>query len=411
MLFYKPDRAIEVEQINKPNNPPEIHIDIETLARIKEIVRLSPKEVSWFSRVTRSDNVFCITDAFLIEQTVSSAETEMTLSGLSDFMTNIIQEHGVEFYNSIRCWGHSHVEMSPNPSGQDLKQIKEFDNGDFYIMLIMNKRDDFHIRLYDFKENCIWKNLPLYIETPNIQTDKIQAELDKKVKSQYSTYRGGSYAYETYIPPAKGGATANLLDGYFDDVRVDTGINPLYAKPEDLATAFNSTFGKTKKYNQECLNDDALFAASKKAFKGVKSEAEFEDIIDSMINLYISLEDELPVYSIVDCIGDSRLAKQATKYYRCVLQDTAEFNAILDKVNSDEALKQTLLQNFDIDTMLILYEDEDETGDIYDSVIEDLYQEYLDYSTAYITKNQQKKKGNQNGQIKTNTDSKSKPNK
>ena len=402
MLFYKPDRAIEIEQINKPNNPPEIHIDIETLARIKEIVRLSPKEVSWFSRVSRNDNVFCITDAFLIEQTVSSAETEMTLSGLSDFMTNIIQKHGVEFYNSIRCWGHSHVEMSTNPSGQDLKQIKEFDNGDFYIMLIMNKRDDFHIRLYDFKENYIWKNLPLHIETPSIQTDQIQAELDKKVKSQYSAYQGNPYSHERYALPVK--------NGYFDDLQFHPGNKPLYAKPDDPAASFNSTFGSTsgkiKKYNQECLNYDA---SKNQTFQGILSIVEFEDIIDSMINLYISVEDELPVYSIVDCIGDSSLAKQATKYYRCMLQDISEFNAILEKINSDEALKQTLLQNFDIDTMLILYEDEDETGDVYDSVIEDLYQEYLDYSN--IAKNQQKKKGDKNGQIKTNTNFKSKPSK
>ena len=400
MLFYKPDRAIEIEQINKPNNPPEIHIDIETLARIKEIVRLSPKEVSWFSRVSRNDNVFCITDAFLIEQTVSSAETEMTLSGLSDFMTNIIQKYGVEFYNSIRCWGHSHVEMSTNPSGQDLKQIKEFDNGDFYIMLIMNKRDDFHIRLYDFKENYIWKNLPLHIETPSIQTDQIQAELDKKVKSQYGAYQGNPYAnpyaYEQYALPVK--------NGYFDDLQFHPGNKPLYAKPEDLASSFNSTFGKNQTYGD--FNCDA---SKNQTFQGILSIVEFEDIIDSMINLYISVENELPVYSIVDCIGDSSLAKQATKYYRCMLQDISEFNAILEKINSDEALKQTLLQNFDIDTMLILYEDEDETGDVYDSVIEDLYQKYLDYSS--IAKNQQKKKGDKNGQVKTNTNFKSKPSK
>ena len=401
MLFYKPDRAIEIEQINKPNNPPEIHIDIETLARIKEIVRLSPKEVSWFSRVSRNDNVFCITDAFLIEQTVSSAETEMTLSGLSDFMTNIIQKHGVEFYNSIRCWGHSHVEMSTNPSGQDLKQIKEFDNGDFYIMLIMNKRDDFHIRLYDFKENYIWKNLPLHIETPSIQTDQIQAELDKKVKSQYGAYQGNPYAnpyaYEQYALPVK--------NGYFDDLQFHPGNKPLYAKPDDPAASFNSTFGKNQTYGD--FNCDA---SKNQTFQGILSIVEFEDIIDSMINLYISVENELPVYSIVDCIGDSSLAKQATKYYRCMLQDISEFNAILEKINSDEALKQTLLHNFDIDTMLILYEDEDETGDVYDSVIEDLYQEYLDYSS--IAKNQQKKrKEDKNGQIKTNTNFKSKPSK
>ena len=92
-----------------------------------------------------------------------------------------------------------------------------------------------------------------------------------------------------------------------------------------------------------------------------------------------------------------------------MLQDISEFNTILEKINSDEALKQTLLQNFDIDTMLILYEDEDETGNVYDSVIEDLYQEYLDYSN--IAENQQKKKGDKNGQIKTNTNFKSKPSK
>ena len=94
-----------------------------------------------------------------------------------------------------------------------------------------------------------------------------------------------------------------------------------------------------------CIYTYKITSSSGTIYVFDNKQVEFEDIIDSMINLYISVEDELPVYSIVDCIGDSSLAKQATKYYRCMLQDISEFNAILEKINSDEALKQTLLQN------------------------------------------------------------------
>lgn len=183
--IFQNTNPMKVESIG--DNMPVFFMNAETYSRIKNIVNLSPKEVSWFSHVEKIEDTsaYLISGAYLVEQTVSSSETEMTTEGLYKFMESIIEEKGIKFYNEIRCWGHSHVDMSTGPSGQDMKQIQEFDNGDIYIMLIINKRGEIYSALYDFKNKIRYVNVPviLYVED-NTSFEDLQKELKEKVKER-----------------------------------------------------------------------------------------------------------------------------------------------------------------------------------------------------------------------------------
>ena len=80
-------------------------------------------------------------------------------------------KNGIEIWNNMKVWGHSHVNMTTSPSGQDDKQIEVFAENadDFFIRIIANKKGDFRIDLYDFTTGVIYEKLPYEI---NYGSDK-----------------------------------------------------------------------------------------------------------------------------------------------------------------------------------------------------------------------------------------------
>ena len=166
---------------------PRIEMTADTYAKIKNIIDMSPLEVGWLSHVSISNNIYRIDSCEIVEQKVMSAETEMTTQGLQDFMQNTIKKKGVKYFNDVRCWGHSHVNMGVSPSGQDQKQILAWKESEYEIMLIMNKKGDLYSALYDFKNNKKHIGLPVHIVFDGFsekQKKEISKELKKKVEER-----------------------------------------------------------------------------------------------------------------------------------------------------------------------------------------------------------------------------------
>lgn len=182
------DSGYRCEPIEKiESDTPRIEVTAGTFAKIKNIIDMSPLEVGWLSHVSVSDNIYRIDSCEIIEQKVMSAETEMTTQGLQNFMQNTIKEKGVKYFNDVRCWGHSHVNMAVHPSGQDQKQILAWKESDYEIMLIMNKRGELYSALYDFKNNKKHIGLPIHIVFDGFsekQKKAISKELKKKVEER-----------------------------------------------------------------------------------------------------------------------------------------------------------------------------------------------------------------------------------
>ena len=160
-MYNIPDKVV-IESIKVA--PPKIYITPDAYITIGEYVKQCDYEISWFSRIEEiNKNTFVIEDAILLNQEVTSSSAEFSEKELAAFMNDILKTHGIDFYNKIRCWGHSHVNFAASPSGQDLKQIMKFNEQDYYIMLIVNKKGDAHVAFYDFKNNTIFKNYRLTV--------------------------------------------------------------------------------------------------------------------------------------------------------------------------------------------------------------------------------------------------------
>ena len=149
------------------NFSPKIFIDIKALNKMKEYVRQSSLEIGWLGTCEKIDNNYFITDVFLFKQEVHSTTTEITTEGLSEFAMDLMSTpNGLDIWNNMKVWGHSHVNMSTSPSSQDDKQIDVFAENaeDFFIRIIANKSNNFRIDLYDYTSGVMYEELPYEVD-------------------------------------------------------------------------------------------------------------------------------------------------------------------------------------------------------------------------------------------------------
>lgn len=153
---------------------PTVHINEKALQKMFIYTDEVSDEVGWLGTAYRDDNIFYIEDVFLFDQEVHGATTEITPEGLADFATELMQQpDGMEIWNNLKMWGHSHVNMSITPSGQDDKQMEEFSkNGhDFFIRLICNKKGELAVDVYDYKNGLEFHNAPWLIHVDEAENE------------------------------------------------------------------------------------------------------------------------------------------------------------------------------------------------------------------------------------------------
>ena len=119
----KPSR-IKMEE--RADNAPNIIITYPALLKMRQIVQTCSAEVGWLGSVTKKDNNYIIDDVYLLKQSVTGATTELDEEDMNSMLRNILIKEGEEKYNSIRVWGHSHVNMQVFASGQDDDTFKEY---------------------------------------------------------------------------------------------------------------------------------------------------------------------------------------------------------------------------------------------------------------------------------------------
>lgn len=230
-----------------PGLIPQVGITSVALNKMYLYIQECNEEVGWLGTVEKlqSGKHFIIHDVFLFDQNVSSVTTEITPEGLATFAEEILQRpDGMEVWNSMKVWGHSHVNMGISPSGQDDKQMLEFSNvgHDYFIRLIGNKKGEMKLDFYDFVTGITYLDIPWERletqeeETLSDQIFRLQEQLNALVAQESVTLKEPikeelklkvkkmSYARTTYTPPhthgTSGHATQTSLEGYRDHLGV-----------------------------------------------------------------------------------------------------------------------------------------------------------------------------------------------
>lgn len=155
---------------------PKVHISKIAMDKMLQYVHQSNLEIGWLGSAERIDGEYHITDVFLFNQEVHEATTEITTEGLSEFAMDLMQSNdGIEIWNNMRVWGHSHVNMTTSPSSQDEKQMDLFteNDNDFFIRIIANKKEELRIDVWDYKTGIIYEQVNYDV--------KYEGELESKI--------------------------------------------------------------------------------------------------------------------------------------------------------------------------------------------------------------------------------------
>lgn len=158
------DGKFAVERVSLPKDQNKVQLFFTPKAYIKmfSLVDEFSTEVQWHGLVKRIDDFsFVITDILVFPHEASAA----TVISDEEEYTKWLDTLDDEDMSQLRFHGHSHVNMGITPSVTDNTYRKNLlgnfgtpaENDDFfYIFLIANKRREYNIQVFDFKNNSLY---------------------------------------------------------------------------------------------------------------------------------------------------------------------------------------------------------------------------------------------------------------
>ena len=134
-----------------------INFTADAWAKQSRLIDDFNSEVAWHGLMRQlSPTEYEIYDILVYPQQV----TGVTVNTDQDKYEDWLNSQSDETFNNIRYQAHSHVNMSPVPSGVDdeneSKIVRQLKGNDFYLFMIWNKRGEFTARLYDYAANKIY---------------------------------------------------------------------------------------------------------------------------------------------------------------------------------------------------------------------------------------------------------------
>lgn len=161
------------------------HVRITRLAyeKIQAYIDLCPLEISGFGVTEIQPDGILIKDAFLIDQIVSGATTEMNTDAV--FNAVMAAASKGEDTSTWGCWFHSHVNFGASFSGVDISTMEKMKGDTPLISLVMNKRHEYSLWVDLYTPfRLTMKDLTLEIEStpiPGIREDA-KEEIQEKVR-------------------------------------------------------------------------------------------------------------------------------------------------------------------------------------------------------------------------------------
>ena len=182
-------------------------------AKMQTLVQCHKDEIAWHGtvRTTEDRKGFQVDDILVYPQTVSAATVvtdEAKYQAWRDKQSNAV-------YNAIRFQAHSHVNMavSPSPTDRDLydKFLANLREDSFYIFMIINKRNEWHLEIYDLLNNAIYDNNDITVLIEGIDMDDWYAT---SIDDNIATFKPAGNITATGAAAGKQPAYPNYNDGY-----------------------------------------------------------------------------------------------------------------------------------------------------------------------------------------------------
>ena len=180
--------------LEKPKDDTKVILNIQTDAWLKmwALVSTENNEIGWHGIVRRhSDTIFELTDILIYPQYVTGVTVETDDIEYANWLHKELSDDEI---NNLRFHGHSHVNMGITPSGVDTTWYNQILQGlnedDFYIFMILNKKENFFIEIYDLKTNMIYEKeditLNVICKDNNYLNNWVTNNKEKYLRNKYS---------------------------------------------------------------------------------------------------------------------------------------------------------------------------------------------------------------------------------
>jgi len=142
-------------------------------AKMLKLIHGFATEVAWHGIVTKlGEGQFRISDILVYPQMVTGATVRTDERVYAAWLL----KQDDDTFNNLRMQGHSHVNMKPSPSAQDMTDqgiiLHQMGSGcQFYIFMIWNKKLEYSIRIYDLEANLLYETEDIDITIGDEDTD------------------------------------------------------------------------------------------------------------------------------------------------------------------------------------------------------------------------------------------------
>lgn len=177
------------------NMIPQAFISAEAMARIREYVSQSPKEIGGMGQVQptlHSNGMISLMlyNPYVPRQEVSGATTDLDPDGPGSFAEWAMK---LEHPELVKWWWHSHVNMGTTPSGTDIKTFYEHIENDpdgRFVMTVHNKDHDDYCNIY-LGAGMYAEEVPLTVHYPAMEGMKEDVAAELKANVREKIYAAG----------------------------------------------------------------------------------------------------------------------------------------------------------------------------------------------------------------------------
>lgn len=192
--FSIEDIKTEFSKLPEDIKKPTLIIPSDIYVQMLELINQSDVECSWHGLVNRNlrENSYLIYDILVFPQINSATATTTDEKEFAEWQTKLIIDP--EFpLEDLRMHGHSHVNMNVFSSGVDDQYQKDLlakvEDGDYYIFLIMNKKMEMCIFIYDFEQQVLFEKNDIDLRITDIEGDDIRTWAKDELEQNATTSR------------------------------------------------------------------------------------------------------------------------------------------------------------------------------------------------------------------------------
>ena len=253
---------------------PIIYFSMEAWLKMLKLVKDCDKEIAWQATVEKrkfknkedsTDFYYYIKQVFVYPQKVTGTFVDTDEVKYAEWSLRLEDE----VYNTLRFQGHSHVNMGVTPSATDLNTYQNFldqlAKDDFYIFMILNKRNEVNIMVYDYAQDMLFENKDCYVDIVTTQ-----GSLEKWAEESMALVE-----HKTVETPAITPVTRHTTNSW-DDWNDEAWYRSKYNKEPNYPGAV--TFANEKGYTK-----NGIWHAFKNTTELVSFYTEHEELIEKAI--------------------------------------------------------------------------------------------------------------------------------